>query len=1207
MLGKETTANVLFSKDINKKHNKKWVDGIATFINTSSPNRFRFILRDEQGNKVDDSYYKPSDNDGLLPEIGSEQRIGKFIISMVSFNDNQDEPLNSNEETNSDFITEINPSTTNRISNNRISNNNEKIEDSENELSAFSRPVSTRPLRKVGLSRKGIKPLNLYSTPPVKPENNFSNNSESDKYSRSENVNNRSNSFVPPRQLNPTNNNLHSKSPSIQNRPNYPNAFPNLPILSTFRRLRDKPRTFEEIIKFYTIFEEDINENQNQNSITPEVSISYENENRQTTIGINNNDFLPESNFNNNDNNDQNCKQNPVNVLADALSSDNESLSSIIRNNEFEDSDDYFVEKEISTTGTDEPDSIINSEVSSLASSAPQSALQQPFKPPTEISPVNNDLSNNNPVTMNSSECLKQEIGLLWGLPLKSIGKRPPRIPIQFNSIDEYKHYFIQGIVFEMNSKIIDVYTLYQAALFTACNKNPMCKMHNVKMNFFINSYNGSYYYACTKPGCKNRQSVPPDAMMVDLEENESGDGCRINKTVRNKAAIESFMKKKHVAYHDSRLFRTKDNQVYLMFNSDKDENIEYTKDDVWVIFSERLKPFFVISESYGVYSNTKIEIGPFFNNILSSIPQQLKVTAIRVFNAQSERQAIINLLSLTEEQMPIIPVLLSGVTMPSYLTTKDPAIFTQSQNNPTDTEDGEYIDPSYKKEEKSDESLSLSNDTDHQNNNVDIQKIADDICENFHLNEDQRAALFKVAEFFNDENQPMLLVHGLFGAGKSKLLSVIAIFLDTVLTALGRSDKILVAASTNVAVDNVLSNLFEFDHINFTRVGSVKKIRRSLLPFVTGHGTEESISELSSIMHDTLQTSPNSKRRRGRNLNNADDDDSNYYESHEIGSKRLSAEAEKRIVQEALQNAQNEMKKKVSKIDTCRIVGVTCAACSFAVMAGRVFPFVLLDECSQQTEPISLIPMSFGCRCLICCGDPKQLPPTLAREASEGYGRPLFTRMMTMVQPIMLSIQYRCHPRIADICSYAFYGGKVKNGITEEDRAPIFQMPTLCVFNVTCGEEMMKGGSTYNTSEAIVVVNLVRYLINVGVSPEEIGVIAFYKAQVEQISIPLSEGSRHPIVDVSTVDAFQGDEREVIIISTAKTKQSSFVDSPNRINVAISRAKRHLFFVTKVNTLMKLEKWNFVINRAGNKPNISINLSAPPAANWAPFGLNNE
>ena len=686
----------------------------------------------------------------------------------------------------------------------------------------------------------------------------------------------------------------------------------------------------------------------------------------------------------------------------------------------------------------------------------------------------------------------------------------PPSVPETFSSIDQYRGSLIKAVVFELNYKIYNVYRIYKAALFSAYSKAPLCPKHKCRCVFRLNSRNWSYYYEC--PQCGFKQPVPPDVPLTFSENNVR---------IKDKAQISSFMNKKGYSYNNCTIIRTKES-YYLNFISEKNENVEYSKDDLWVIYNDRLQPFFVISESYGVFSNSRIEIGNFFHNKLSELPQQIRVTAIRIENIQSERQSLNNLLNLNETNLPLCPMLLCGNKLTKALN-QDP------------------IPPEF-----------------------DIKKLAQEMCDEYSLNEDQSEALFRVADFFDDEKSPTLLVHGVFGAGKSNLLSIMIIFLSKVLTQLGRSDKILIAAYTNVAVDNVLTKLLDFDFNDFTRVGSVKKIDRNLLRYVTGHGTEESINELNSMMKDVNQ-----------NI---------------------------KIVQEALKDARAEMGHKTSKIDSRRVVGVTCAACSFPVMQNRTFKFVLLDECSQQTEPTSLIPMCFGCERLVCCGDPNQLPPTLAKEAKNGYGRPLFTRMSKISPPLMLSIQYRCNPMIADICSHNFYHGKVKNGVDLSMRSPLFGMPTMCVFNVKKGQEEFHHGSYCNTSEAITVYQLVKYLINLGITPEEIGVIAFYKAQVEKIANSLSEGRNSPLVTVSTVDAFQGEEREVIIISTTKTSKSSFIDSPNRVNVAISRAKRHLFFVMNIQAMLSLEKWLYVIQKAGDKPNFKVDLENPPDSFWQPF-----
>jgi hypothetical protein len=416
------------------------------------------------------------------------------------------------------------------------------------------------------------------------------------------------------------------------------------------------------------------------------------------------------------------------------------------------------------------------------------------------------------------------------------------------------------------------------------------------------------------------------------------------------------------------------------------------------------------------------------------------------------------------------------------------------------------------------------------------------------------------VTRFFisNDKIPPVVLIHGVYGAGKSRLLSLIAIFLAGALDILGSDDKVLVAASTNVAVDNVLEHLLEIPGLSLTRVGSVRKIRKCVLPFVTGHGDEESISELAA-----MEQAPE--------------------------------------VRTALETARRESATHVSQVDTARVIGVTCAATSFPIMRGKAFRFVLLDECSQQTEPISMIPISLGCEFLVCCGDPQQLPPTVARSSPHGYERPLFTRIAPFYPPILLSIQYRCHPRISRICSTLFYRGQVVNGLGDGERPPIDGLPTVLLFDVSAGRETFCNGSIENEVEAVVAAKIVQALLErPGVRAAQVAVIAFYRAQASAIGriLAASEPNGRPLVDVSTVDAFQGDEREIIVISTARVEMSSFLEAKERVNVAISRARTHLVLVTNVNALAQSEIWGCVFNAAQKL----IGVRVPPGRGWMPF-----
>jgi hypothetical protein len=242
----------------------------------------------------------------------------------------------------------------------------------------------------------------------------------------------------------------------------------------------------------------------------------------------------------------------------------------------------------------------------------------------------------------------------------------------------------------------------------------------------------------------------------------------------------------------------------------------------------------------------------------------------------------------------------------------------------------------------------------------ADARRIGESIAAQYGLNADQRTALCLVAHFFESvAGPPVLVVHGIFGAGTSQLPSVITIFLHEIRNAHGEPWQVLFSASTNIAVDNL-------DFHNFTRVGSVRKIRRSLVPYVTGHGAEEALSELTFIISEADK-------------------------------------AERPALQEAVKNARTEMDSRQTRLDAAWVVGVTCAATAFPVLAEGTFAFALLDKCSQQTEPVSLLSVTFGRARLVCCGEPLQLPPALARDASRGYGRPLFSRRAPFFPPLML------------------------------------------------------------------------------------------------------------------------------------------------------------------------------------------------------------
>jgi superfamily I DNA and/or RNA helicase len=125
-------------------------------------------------------------------------------------------------------------------------------------------------------------------------------------------------------------------------------------------------------------------------------------------------------------------------------------------------------------------------------------------------------------------------------------------------------------------------------------------------------------------------------------------------------------------------------------------------------------------------------------------------------------------------------------------------------------------------------------------------------------------------------------------------------------------------------------------------------------------------------------------------------------------------SKTERKSVLAALQALKSgEMKQREHKLRQVRVVGVTCAACTFPVLEDIKFPIVFLDEASQMLEPMSIIPLTrFSCMRLLAVGDPLQLPPTLqsfVEESEDGILKTLFVRLAAIgFEPILLRTQYR-------------------------------------------------------------------------------------------------------------------------------------------------------------------------------------------------------
>ena len=244
---------------------------------------------------------------------------------------------------------------------------------------------------------------------------------------------------------------------------------------------------------------------------------------------------------------------------------------------------------------------------------------------------------------------------------------------------------------------------------------------------------------------------------------------------------------------------------------------------------------------------------------------------------------------------------------------------------------------------------------------------------------------------------------------------------------------------------------------------------------------------------------------------------------------------------------------------------------------AAARFRTVLIDEATQSVEPASLVPLLYGCEQLVLVGDQKQLPPTVTSRDAEkgGLALSLFDRLQAAgVAPLLLRRQYRMHPALAEVVSRQSYDGKVTSAVEAADRPPpagVRWPSAACpvLFENVVGPEAARDeatGSIANRREAAAAVEAVRAVLAAGeLGAADVGVIAMYAAQVRLIQtalgrLPAALGAA--AVEVSSVDGFQGREKELIVISTVRSNpdgELGFVRDARRMNVAISRARRGL------------------------------------------------
>lgn len=318
-----------------------------------------------------------------------------------------------------------------------------------------------------------------------------------------------------------------------------------------------------------------------------------------------------------------------------------------------------------------------------------------------------------------------------------------------------------------------------------------------------------------------------------------------------------------------------------------------------------------------------------------------------------------------------------------------------------------------------------------------------------------------------------------------------------------------------------------------------------------------------------------------------------------------------------------------------CCIIGHPC-------LEGSCFPVVICDEAAQCVEPSTLIPLRHGAVQCVMVGDHKQLSATTfsKQAAQNGFDISLFERIQSAADEelfhskkkcvdgaVMLNTQYRMLPEICRFPSKTFYHDELSDG--DNVRAPFYSpsfiasgggntstcllKPFLFFDLVLSREHLVKSSSSYaNKQEALLCVNLVRLIASesrrMHCEVGTIGIITPYQEQLTELrscfrhsrnaadSAPPSMGVKeegeieeismpsHTVdfselnIEMNTVDAFQGREKDVIIFSCVRANKEGnigFLSDKRRMNVALTRARFGMYVVGHSDTLQRSNVWN--------------------------------
>ena len=408
----------------------------------------------------------------------------------------------------------------------------------------------------------------------------------------------------------------------------------------------------------------------------------------------------------------------------------------------------------------------------------------------------------------------------------------------------------------------------------------------------------------------------------------------------------------------------------------------------------------------------------------------------------------------------------------------------------------------------------------------------------NTELNDSQKEAVRNITG-----GNRIQLLHGPPGTGKTTTL------IEAAIQLIKSGKKIVVAAPSNAAVDHFALTLIK-SKVKVFRFGNTIKVNEEVWNY-TPEGIlsqpeyAKSLKKLKIQAEEYRKLSTQYKRNFGK----------------EEREQRNLLFKEYKALRAEIKNTSNFILEK--SINEAQVILGTPVGLRDNLLSEEDFDYIFIDEAAQCIEPMAWVAIQMAGN-IVLAGDPYQLPPTVIDPVAEkeGLNISILERgFKTKISTLLLNIQYRMPPTIADFSSNYFYEGKIKSHKNDRD-----DVDHLTFFD-TAGANFSELQDETSTS----ISNLDELNFIEKMFPEwsekynDIVFISPYAGQVR-----LAKSKLEPI-RCSTIDSFQGQEADLVIISLVRSNDSGnigFLKDYRRMNVAMTRAKEHLIIIGDSATL---------------------------------------